>query len=94
MRLATSLHEQQKSIITKNTSNMEKTSIAELLRFINNDRMQSSYTKEQLIELLNFKLEKEKEQIVQAFNHGRNVGSVGSQNVDGNYYYEQIFKSE
>jgi hypothetical protein len=73
---------------------MEKTSIAELLRFIENDRMQSSYTKEQLIELLNFKLEKEKEQIVQAFNHGRNVGSVGSPNVDGNYYYEQIFKSE
>ena len=73
---------------------MEKTSIAELLRFIENDRMQSSYKKEQLIELLNFKLEKEKEQIVQAFNHGRNVGSVGSHGVDGNYYYKQIFKSE
>ena len=32
--------------------------------------------------------------IEQAFNHGRNVGSVGSPNVDGNYYYEQTFKSE
>lgn len=31
--------------------------------------------------------------IEQAFNHGRNVGSVGSPNVDGNYYYKQIFKS-
>ena len=36
----------------------------------------------------------EKDQIVQAFNHGRNVGSVGSPNVDGDYYYEQIFKSK
>ena len=32
--------------------------------------------------------------IEQAFNHGRNVGSVGSPNVDGNYYYKQTFKSK
>jgi hypothetical protein len=38
--------------------------------------------------------EMEKYQIVQAFNHGRNVGSVGSPDVDGDYYYKQIFKSE
>jgi len=32
--------------------------------------------------------------IEQAFNHGRNVGSVGSPGVDGKYYYKQTFKSE
>jgi hypothetical protein len=46
------------------------TAIQELIHFIENDRMQSSYTKEQVIELLTFKLEKEKEQIVNAFLEG------------------------
>jgi hypothetical protein len=32
--------------------------------------------------------------IEQAFNHGRNVGSVGRPDVDGKYYFETTFKSE
>jgi hypothetical protein len=46
------------------------TSIQELIRFINNDRMQEVYTKEQMIELLEFKLEKEKQQIMTAYYDG------------------------
>ena len=45
-------------------------------------------------EILNKAKEIEQKQIVQAFNHGRNVGSVGSPGVDGNYYYKQIFESK
>lgn len=33
------------------------TAIQELIHFIENDRMQSSYTKEQVLELLTFKSE-------------------------------------
>lgn len=47
------------------------TAIQELIHFIENDRMQSSYTKEQVLELLTFKLEKEKEQLEQAHQKGR-----------------------
>ncbi len=36
------------------------TAIQELIHFIENDRMQSSYTKEQVIELLTFKLNQNK----------------------------------
>lgn len=52
------------------------TAIQELIHFIENDRMQSSYTKEQVIELLTFKLEKEKEQLEQAYQQG----GIDSQN--------------
>lgn len=41
-----------------------KTTIQELIHFITNDKMQSSYTKEQIIELLTFKLEAERNQII------------------------------
>lgn len=44
--------------------------------------------------ILNQAEEIEQSNIEQAFNHGRNVGRVGSPGVDGNYYYNQIFKSE
>ena len=47
-----------------------KTAIQELIHFIENDRMQSIYTKEQILELLNFKLEKEKEQNDKAYEQG------------------------
>jgi hypothetical protein len=36
--------------------------------------------------------EMEKQQIVNAFVDGRNVGSKDHPGVDGNYYYEQVYK--
>ena len=45
-----------------------KTAIQHLIHSFENDRMQSTYSKEQIVNLLNFKLEQEKEQIVEA--HG------------------------
>lgn len=45
-----------------------KTVIQQLINSFEIDRMQSTYTKEQIIELLNFKLEDEKQQIIKA--HG------------------------
>ena len=62
------------------------TAIQELIHFIENDRMQSSYTKEQVIELLTFKLEKEKEQIIDAYNNGEDRSAE--------LYYNETFKSE
>ena len=44
------------------------TAIQELIQSFENDRMQTSYTKEQMIELLTYKLEAEKQQIIEA--HG------------------------
>jgi hypothetical protein len=65
------------------------TAIQELIHFIENDRMQSSYTKEQVIELLTFKLEKEKEQIFNAFNYAQiDLG------MEAEEYYNETFKSE
>ena len=37
-------------------------------------------------------LELGKQQIVDAFVDGRNVGSKDHPGVDGNYYYEQVYK--
>jgi hypothetical protein len=36
--------------------------------------------------------ELEKQQIANAFVDGRNVGSKDHPGVDGNYYYEQVYK--
>ena len=36
--------------------------------------------------------EMEKQQITTAFVDGRNVGSKDHPGVDGNYYYEQVYK--
>jgi hypothetical protein len=78
------------------------TSIQELIRFINNDRMQEVYTKEQMIELLEFKLEKEKQQIMTAYYDGlRNLNRYNmipiyntlQQEIERfgvNYYYKII----
>ena len=79
------------SIITKNTSKMEQTTAQWLIEQLENH---NGVTRAAFENVIQQAIEKEKEQIVQAFNHGRNVGSVGSPNVDGNYYYKQIFKSE
>lgn len=73
------------------------TAIQELIHFIENDRMQSSYTKEQVIELLTFKLEKEKEQIMDAYKEGEdNVDNDGCLiDKDGcEQHYNRNFKSE
>lgn len=91
MRLVTSLQKLPMSIITKNTSKMEQTTAQWLIEQLENH---NGVTRAAFENVIQQAIEKEKEQIVQAFNHGRNVGSVGSPNVDGNYYYKQIFKSE
>lgn len=75
-----------------------KTSIQELIRFIENDKMQSTYTKEQVLELLNFKLEKEKEQIESAYMRSLS-GATERRWKDifkkqAEQYYNETFKSE
>ena len=74
-----------------------KTAIQHLIHSFKNDRMQSTYTKEQILNLLNFKLEQEKQQIVEA--HGNKLRkSRGTSNceewVGGIDYYNETFKSE
>ena len=65
------------------------TAIQELIHSFTIDRMQSSYTREQMIELLTYKLEKEKEQIISAFNYGQI--DLGMEAIE---YYNETFKSE
>ena len=48
-----------------------KTAIQHLIHSFENDRMQSTYTKKQILNLLNFKLQQEKEQIIEA--HGNKL---------------------
>jgi hypothetical protein len=63
----------------------DMTAIQELIRFINNDRMQEVYTKEQMIELLEFKLEKEKQQLIDAWKLGNFAYSSGEQMYNEQY---------
>ncbi len=51
-----------------------KTVLQTLIHSFEIDRMQSSYTKEQMIELLSSKLEEEKQQIVNAYDVGSDNG--------------------
>ena len=44
-----------------------RTTIQQLIHSFEIDRMQSTYTREQIIELLNYKLEQEKQQIIEAY---------------------------
>ena len=72
-----------------------KTAIQHLIHSFENDRMQSTYSKEQILNLLNFKLEQEKQQIVEA--HGNKLRkSRGTSNVEhwlsGETYYNENFK--
>jgi len=78
-----------------------KTAIQELIHFIENDKMQSSYTKQQLLELLNFKLEKEKEQIINAYEvgseNGYNLGKIdefepNTKMITAEQYYYSIIE--
>jgi hypothetical protein len=54
-----------------------KTVIQQLINSFEIDRMQSTYTKEQMIELLNFKLEDEKKQIIDAWKEGYDLAING-----------------
>ena len=72
------------------------TAIQELIQSFENDRMQKSYTKEQMIELLTYKLESEKKQIIEA--HGSKLKlSSGTTNHEywftGEDYYTEKFKT-
>ena len=74
-----------------------KTAIGELIHFIENDRMQIAYTKEQILELLKFKLESEKQQIINA--HGSKLKtSRGGSNYEywylGEDYYNENFNKQ
>ena len=71
-----------------------KTVIQQLINSFEIDRMQSTYTKEQIIELLNFKLQDEKKQIIEA--HGDKLKkSSGVTNYDywfsGEDYYNKKY---
>ena len=65
------------------------TTIQELIKFLKNDRMQNVYTGEQIIELLEFKLEKEKQQIEDAWDSA--YTGEGFFNAE-QYYKEQYIK--
>ncbi len=75
-----------------------KTAIQQLINSFENDRMQSTYSKEQILNLLNFKLQQEKQQIIEA--HGnklrksREAGTSYEYWVGGIDYYNETFKSE
>jgi hypothetical protein len=71
------------------------TALQELIKSFKRDKMQEFYTKEQMIHLLEFKLEKEKEQICDAFYHGVDVDSFCIKNPyteAEQYYKEQYLK--
>lgn len=68
---------------------MRKTAMQELIRFIDNDRMQDSYTKNQILDLLTYKLDKERLDIMQAFFDGR---FKGDQWDDVEDYYDKNYK--
>ena len=71
------------------------TAVEELIHFIKNDRMQSTYTKEQILELLEFKLEKEKEQIIEAHRMSSiESGFEHSAEDWANTYYNETFKNK
>jgi hypothetical protein len=72
-----------------------RTTIQQLIHSFEIDRMQSTYTREQIIELLNYKLEQEKQQIIEA--HGDKLKkSSGVTNYEywfsGEEYYNEKFK--
>ena len=73
-----------------------KTAIQQLIHSFEIDRMQSTYTKEQIINLLNFVLEQEKQQIIEAHIDGFYSPPFGnkSRNGEANDYYDKTFKSE
>jgi len=74
---------------------MKQTAMQQLIHSFEIDRMQSTYSKEQIINLLNFMLEKEKQQIVEAHIDGfYSPPFVKSRNGEATDYYNKTFKSE
>ena len=66
------------------------TALQELIRAFKRDKMQEFYTKEQMICLLEFKLEREQEQIIDAYNKGE--FNQGCNATAEQYYKEQYLK--
>ena len=60
--------------------------IQQLINSFEIDRMQSTYSQEQIIELLNFKLEDEKQQIIDAYETSH-ISMMTSEQ-----YYNETFK--
>ena len=65
-----------------------RTTIQQLIHSFEIDRMQSTYTREQIIELLNYKLEQEKQQIMEAYNSGQQIPPFEY----AEQYYNEKFK--
>ena len=73
-----------------------KTAIQHLIHSFENDKMQSIYSKEQILNLLNFMLEQEKKQIIEA--HGNKLITPKTSDctylVSGEQYYNETFNPE
>lgn len=65
-----------------------KTAICELIHFIENDMMQTVYTKEQILCLLDFKLEAEKQQIINAHGDKQKTKSNPNSLIPYGYWYK------
>ena len=65
-----------------------KTAIQHLIHSFENDRMQSTYSKEQILNLLNFMLEMEKHQMKDAWINSLTKGDYNS----AEEYYNKTFK--
>jgi hypothetical protein len=70
-----------------------KTVIQQLINSFENDRMQSTYSKEQILNLLNFKLEQEKQQMKDAYNDDRPNLLCFEKGTAFKEYYKETFKS-
>ena len=65
-----------------------KTAIQHLIYSFENDKMQSTYSKEQILNLLNFMLEMEKQQLKDAWINSLTKGDYNS----AEEYYNETFK--
>jgi hypothetical protein len=65
-----------------------KTAIQHLIHSFENDKMQSTYSKEQILNLLNFMLEQEKQQLKEAWINSLTKGDYNS----AEEYYNKTFK--
>ena len=68
-----------------------KTAIQHLIYSFENDRMQSTYSKEQILNLLNFKLEQEKQQLCYFYIKGAEA-EINNPYVTNIEYYNETFK--
>ena len=70
-----------------------KTAIQHLIYSFEPIRMQSTYSKEQILNLLNFMLEMEKQQIIDAW-FGGYLNGESKTELKSEQYYNETFKSE